>query len=288
MGEPRAVAVSVLKGGFGKTTTSINTARELAHRNGSALLVDLDDNGHATLTLGFEDAYRGETFGDHAEDVLIDGADPSSRTVSVADGLDLFPAHEELESVQTSLKEATMGTTRLKRNLVDVVLGDQYDYVVIDCPANRGKLNENALYATGNLIIPLRPETGYESGLSNTVNGLVNEARQHFDLNILAVCPTDLRDRIDQQTRDQGLLREMHSHDAVVPLIPDFAYINERGWDAIDAGDYDGDLPGIRHRAAIDSANEAGAPLRDHAPDCDQLPCYDELARIVERGEVDR
>ena len=92
--EPRAVSVGVLKGGFGKTTTAVNTARELAHRNDSALVVDLDDNGHMTRQLGFEDAYTSDT--NHTQRVLIDGEDPSEYTVNVVDGLDLFPAHAEL------------------------------------------------------------------------------------------------------------------------------------------------------------------------------------------------
>ncbi|WP_227015874.1 ParA family protein [Haloarcula sp. JP-L23] len=289
MSEPRAVSVGVLKGGFGKTTTAINLARELAYRNERALLVDLDDNGHMTLILGHDEAYRGEQWGiNHAEDVLIDGADPQQYVVSVTDGLDLFPAHVNLEDVQSGLKEATMGTTRLKQELVDELLGDAYDYIVIDCPANRGKLNDNAMYATGNIIIPLRPENGYETGLSNTVQRLVMEAREYFDLDILSVLPTDLSGRIDQATRDRALLREMTTREAVAKHVPNFAYLSEADWDAIDAGEYDGPLPGIRHRAAIDNANDEGVPLRDYDPECDQLTCYDELAQIVENGEVSR
>ncbi|MBX0297436.1 ParA family protein [Haloarcula nitratireducens] len=287
--EPRAVAVGVLKGGFGKTTTAINLSRELAYRNERALLVDLDDNGHMTLILGEDEAYRGERWGtNHAADVLLDGDDPSQYIVNIAEGLDLFPAHVELEDVQSGLKEATMGTTRLKQELVDEVLGDAYDYVVIDCPANRGKLNDNAMYATGNIIIPLRPENGYETGLSNTVQRLVMEAREYFDLDILAVTPTDLSTRIDQDTRDRALLQEMTTREAVAKHVPNYAYLSADDWDAIDNGNYAGSLPGIRHRAAIDNANDEGVPLRDYDSECDQLAAYDELAQIVEQGEVVR
>ncbi|MFC7078322.1 ParA family protein [Haloarcula halophila] len=285
-GTSRAVAVGVLKGGFGKTTTAVNLGRELAHRNDRTLLIDLDDNGHMTLNLGHEEAYSAET--NHAAEVLLDGADPHQYTVDVVDGLDLFPAHVALEDVQSGLKEATMGTTRLKENLVDEVLESDYEYIIIDCPANRGKLNDNAMYATGNIIIPLRPENGYESGLTNTIQRLVMEAREYFDLDILAVTPTDLSDRIDQDTRDRRLLRELTTRDAVARHVPNYAYLSEDDWDAVDNGDYDGALPGIRHRGAIDNANDAGLPLRDHDSTCDQLTCYDELAQIVEAGEVQR
>jgi len=32
---------------------------------------------------------------------------------------------------------------------LDELLGEVYDYIVIDYPANPGKLNDNAMYATG-------------------------------------------------------------------------------------------------------------------------------------------
>lgn len=283
--EPRAVAVGILKGGFGKTTTAVNVARELAERNDRALVVDLDDNGHLTLDLDHRDAFEAET--NHAHAVLIDGEDPRDYIVDVVDGLDLFPAHTELESVQNALKDVTMGSTRLKTHVVDELLGDDYDYIVVDTPANRGKLADNAMYATRNIIIPLRPERGYDSGLTNTVQRLVLEAREYFELDILAVVPNNLDSRIDQQTKDRQLLEEINSRERIQPLVPNFAHITAAEFDAIDAGDL-ALQPGIRHRAAINDSLDEGVPLRDYAPDCDQLGYYDELARIVERGGVIR
>ncbi|MFC7098878.1 ParA family protein [Halobaculum marinum] len=284
--EPRAVAVGVLKGGFAKTTTAINLARELAHRNGSALVVDLDDNGHMTQNLGFAEAYEAET--NHVHEVLLDEADPTEAVVNVVDGLDLFPAHQDLEDVQTQLKNAMGGSTRLNARVVEPLLGEEYDYIVVDCPANQGKLNENALFATNNLMIPVRPETGYDSGIHNTVNRLVKEARQYFELDILAVVPSGLSQRLDQDRRDRALLEEINSMGIADSVVPEFCRLTDDDWAAIDDGSYDGPLPGIRYRSAIDDANDAGQPLRDYDGSCDQLSCYAELAEIVERGGIVR
>lgn len=171
--EPRAVAVGVLKGGFGKTTTAMNVARELAERSGRALLIDLDSNGHMTLSMGFGEAFSGDRWADgtnHVRDVLIDGTDPREYIVNVVDGLDLFPSHDRLEVVKTALKNERMGTTKLRQTVIEELLGDAYDYIVIDCPPDRGKLNDNAMYAARNIIIPLRPESGYKSGLQTQCN----------------------------------------------------------------------------------------------------------------------
>ena len=284
--EPRAVSVGVLKGGFGKTTTSLNTARELAHRNSRALVVDLDDNGHMTRQLGFEDEFNSDSV--HPKQVLVNGDDPIPHIETVVNGLDLFPAHRELESVENELRSATMGSARLHKHLVDPLLGDEYDYIVVDCPANRGKLNDNAMYATKNIIIPLKPESGYDSGLSNTIERLVMEAREYFELDILAVTPTALNSRIDQDTRDRGLLEQLNSLAIADDIVPTYARLTDEDWKEVDAGKYDGPLPGIRFRGAIDAAHEEGLPLRDYDGECDQLVHYDELARIVEEGGINR
>ena len=48
----RAIAVSALKGGVGKTTTAINLAAAAARRGRRVLLVDLDPQGSVAACLG--------------------------------------------------------------------------------------------------------------------------------------------------------------------------------------------------------------------------------------------
>lgn len=279
----RAVAICILKGGFGKSTVAINTTRELAERNGRALLVDLDDNGHATFNLGHKDRFSDDN---HVKDILVDGDDPREHIVEIAGGMDLLPSHRKIDEVEDALKSAMGSSQRLKEKVVDPLLGDVYDYVVVDTPANRGKMNENAMFATRNLIMPIRPEAGWESGINQTTRHVIREANEYFDLDLLALAPTDLSGRIDQGTRDRRLLKGINTRDDLSDFVPEFARVRETDWIEIDAGEFDGELPGIRYRAAIDDAHRAQIPLRDYDPDCDQLGCFAELAQIVENGGV--
>lgn len=111
--------------------------------------------------------------------------------------------------------------------LVDPLLGEVYDYIVVDIPANRGKVNDNALFATKHLMVPLRAESGWESGITQTNKRLIQEARQYFDLELLALVPTDLSERLDQNTRDRNLLQAINSRDGLEPYVPNFAHLSE-------------------------------------------------------------
>jgi chromosome partitioning protein len=278
-----------LKGGIGKSTTSINLARELAHRDNDVLLVDLDPNGHTTTGLGFGEEFYAEA---HLGDVLLDDAElaPKDLIIETEFELDLLPSNDRIEQVESDLGGVMMGSARLKQRVVDPLLEDEYDYIIVDCPAARGKLNDNALYATQNMILPMRPESGALSGLEKTVKRLIQPAREHFNLEILAVVPTDLRDRIDHDRPTRRLIEALISKPNISSKLPSFAYIEPEFFEAIDDGTWEEDLPkpGIRHRSAIDASIREHMPVRDYAGSCDQLQCYDELAAIVEAGEVER
>ncbi|WP_396613943.1 ParA family protein (plasmid) [Haloferax sp. S1W] len=286
---PRAVSICLLKGGIGKSTTSINLARELAYRGSDVLLVDLDPNGHTTTGLGYGEEFYAES---HLGDVLLDDGDlaPSELIVETDFEIDLLPSNDRIEQVESDLGGVMMGSARLKQRVVDPLLGDVYDYIIVDCPAARGKLNDNALYATQNMILPMRPESGALSGLEKTVKRLIQPAREHFDLEVLAVVPTDLRDRIDHDRPTRRLIEALVAKPNIASKLPNFAYTDPEFFEAVDDGSWEGELPkpGIRHRASIDASIRDHMPVRDYDESCDQLECYDELAQIVETGEVDR
>jgi chromosome partitioning protein len=169
-----------LKGGVGKTTTTVALAEFLSGEFGKRVLViDLDpqtnattvligeeawralnDAGHTLATL-FTDALRGER-----EEPKFDLAATLQKGVSpVADvrTVDLLPSSLDLIDVQDKLASMPSGQfysnnpTDLLRRAVRPIL-DDYDFVLVDCPPNLGIVTLNGLRISDGYIIPTIPD----------------------------------------------------------------------------------------------------------------------------------
>ena len=129
--EPRAVSVSILKGGVGKSTIAINLSDRLAAKDNDVLFIDLDPNGHASVGLGFKDVYQD---GDDIGDVILDDGNASPQDVihKSGFGFDILPSTSRLETVENLLRSASFPDVRVRQQVVDPLLGDEYDYIVTD------------------------------------------------------------------------------------------------------------------------------------------------------------
>lgn len=285
--ESKAVAVTLLKGGVTKTSVCLNTAQADADRGRDVAVVDLDTNGNATHYLGYEDHYTDASL--TLGDVLLSNEDgtPDDLVIETGLGFDLFPASTSLESLASNLSNEPIPSEVLLENLVEPLLGDRYDRIYIDTPADRGLLLNNAAVASLNLLLPVTPEEGVVNGLRNTINRVVKPLSKRRDLTLLGIVPNKLSTRIDQQTADRRLLEPLCRSDYMSQYLPEFAYIAPETWDAID----DGELaklpkPAIRSTPNIGKAFGANETLRHYAPDDDQLQYFDHLVDIVDNGGV--
>lgn len=288
--EPRAVSTVFLKGGTTKSTITANTAEALARAGHDVLAIGFDPNGHLTENLGYGDLYHDAEV-DVGDVILSDGnATPSDIIVDTGLGFDLVPESTALESVESSLKSEMQPSLALKQHLVDPLLGDRYDYIIVDTHSSRNTLVNNAVVAAPNLLLPLIPEQGVYSGLSRTRERIIEPLQERIGLEILALVPNRLSQRIDHHNRDRELIERICSSDALSQFVPNFAYIDPADLQAIDDGEWEGSLPKPRLRkdADMNDSFRENKTLGAYNPDNPQLDAFDELAEIVVRGEVQR
>ncbi len=145
-------AVICKKGGVGKTTTAVNMAAAIAGIGKRVLLVDLDSQASASLSLGVRREYLVPSLAD----VLLQ-ARPIQDTIRSTRslGLDLITGSTDLQTFGQAVGWETNKETRLQTALAPVV--DRYDLIVIDCAPNLSLLSVNALLAADNFLVPSTP-----------------------------------------------------------------------------------------------------------------------------------
>ena len=167
-----------LKGGVGKTTTTVALAETFSASMGKRVLViDLDPQTNASLMLIGEERWFNLNKAEHTLARLFkDAMDPDNRKfdldatlqkgvsdVGAAKTIDLLPSSLDLIDVQDKLASAPAGKF-YSANPIDLLQRavksriDEYDLVIVDCPPNLGIITLNGLRISDGYIIPTIPD----------------------------------------------------------------------------------------------------------------------------------
>ena len=176
-----------LKGGVGKTTVAVNVAATLADSGKSVLLVDLDPQTNATVSVISQEQWQerqeaGQTLYNLFDDSL-NGSSNFKITESVLRGvgdvpkLDLLPSSLNLVEIQDQIPHMD---NRAYISHVDVVgnaileIVKNYDYVMIDCPPNLGAITLNGINISDYYVIPTVPDILSRIGIDLILNRIKN------------------------------------------------------------------------------------------------------------------
>jgi chromosome partitioning protein len=202
---PRTIAIANQKGGVGKTTTAVNLGAALAQLDYRVLVVDLDPQGNATTGLGINP----HNLSASVYDVLLNNT-PMEDCIEPSAVRNLFvaPATIDLAGAEIELVPAFSRELRLRRALER--LGDEYDFVLVDCPPSLGLITINGLAAAAELLVPIQCEYYALEGLGQLIRNVSlvqSNLNPRLELTTIVLTMYDARTKLSDQ-----VVKEVRSH----------------------------------------------------------------------------
>ncbi|WP_038183798.1 ParA family protein [Vibrio rhizosphaerae] len=214
-----------LKGGVGKTTTAVNIAAALAENGERILVIDLDPQTNATVSLISQNEWQdcqdnGQTLYHLFNDMLEDQSEFNICEAICYDaggieGLDLLPSSMFLVDIQDSIPDmdnkAYVSHVDVLGNAIEDIKGD-YDYIIIDCPPNLGAITLNGINISDCYVVPTVPDILSKIGISLILNRIDSFKRRKRSCNIelagVIFTKVDYRTNLHKST-----MRELRSGD---------------------------------------------------------------------------
>jgi chromosome partitioning protein len=180
----KKIAITLRKGGSGKTTTAVNLASALHLLGKKVLLIDLDPQANATLSVGIDPTSLAKNI-NHLFTTI--DTQPQDVIVVTSFGLHLLPSHPDLAQTEAGMKATQVGALK---GLLEP-LENIYEYIVIDTPPSESYLAVNALAAANEVVIPLQAHFLALQGLSQAMQQ-VEQVRNGLnpDLKVAGILPT--------------------------------------------------------------------------------------------------
>ena len=156
----KIVSFTIFKGGTGKTTSSVNTAVALVRRGKRVLLVDLDQQASATRYLGVDPESSPSLY-----QVFLGTRSAASAVRPTAVGVDMLTANTYLAAIEQALEPGD----ELKLAGILRPLKADYDFIILDSPPGKARLNFNALAASDLIVITCAAERMALDGVADTI-----------------------------------------------------------------------------------------------------------------------
>lgn len=221
----KVVSIINLKGGVGKTTTTVQLAECLSSEFGKRVLViDLDPQTNSTISLIDEEAWEGldengqtlcQLFQDKLDSTSIfklSSALQKSVSNLKIKKLDLLPSSIRFIDIQDRISEIPAKTgfalnpMEILKNSIHATI-DDYDYVLVDCPPNLGFITRNGIEISDYYFIPTIADTLSTYGIPQIVKTIHRFSQERpLKIKCLGLVVTKYDSRSSSHKRGQAAL----------------------------------------------------------------------------------
>ena len=195
----RKIAISLSKGGVGKSTTAVHLAHGLAMAGSRVLLVDTDTQGQCSSFLGVHPSAG------LAE--LVSGAvQPEEAIIEARERLWLLSGGRGLAGIKMQIARQELGG---ERTLVDALehLAGKYEYLILDTAPGWDSLTIAALFCASEVLAPVSLEVASVLGLLEFRKSLEAVQKYHRKLSLKYVLPTFMDGRVRKSEEILGQLK---------------------------------------------------------------------------------
>jgi len=173
----KTISLLNMKGGVGKTTTSLNLASGMAMKGKRVLLVDYDPQANTTSI------FPAVTTMKSISEVMSGAASIKEVMQQVDENLWLVPSDLSLSNTEMAIRAQSTAPQqdRLQKALRQGK--DQFDYAIIDCAPTINLLTVNAIIASNHVIVPIKPDKFAVQGFAVTHEN-IQEIKRNWELDL--------------------------------------------------------------------------------------------------------
>ena len=175
------IAFQIVKGGVGKTTSTLNICCCASLYGAKVLVIDLDPQANLTDSFNI-DAERYPVLIDIISGISL----INDSIVPCFPGIDLLPSRIENVVLDNKLALEAKPLHTLFKNILSPIEG-KYDYIFIDCPATLGHSVTAAALYTKFVLTPLNPDKYSAKGLKilkNEIENIKNNFKEKIDYTV--------------------------------------------------------------------------------------------------------
>lgn len=201
------IAVSIQKGGVGKSTSTVIIGELLAQAGYKVLVLDLDSQGNATSMISGNDIYE---YSGHTILEAMKENNAQEYILPIKDNLHLIPAEDMLVTFSRYLyTSGVKGKINVLRRTIEQV-EQSYDFILMDCPPALGDITLNAIAYADFIIVPVQLSGFGLTALDRFVDFVENaKEKQQISAAILGIFFT-MKERSRMEREISSAIRETY------------------------------------------------------------------------------